>query len=88
MPNGGHICCTECGFSDYQSGKCTIYGTHISPGLLCRHFTFYGETRLQAHDKWPMLVDLEPGVSYQVDNDIYKSGNPRPKYRLVVEEIR
>jgi hypothetical protein len=31
-----------------------------------------------------MFEELEPGVIYEIDNDTYKAGNPRPKYRVSI----
>ena len=84
MPNGGHICCAECELADFQSGKCTIYGTRISGMLLCRHFRISCHGR-NPHEEWPMLTRLEPGVIYEIDNSMSKSGDPRPRFRVKVE---
>ena len=85
MPNGGHICCAECQFADFPSKKCTIYGISMSGMLLCRHFRIYGRGRNQ-HEEWPMLTKLELGVIYEIDNSTYKSGDPRPRFRVKVED--
>jgi len=85
MPNGGHICCVECGFVDSLSGQCTIYGTPISGMLLCRHFRSYMSGK-NPHEEWPMLTKLEQGVIYEIDNSMYESGNPRPRFRVRIED--
>lgn len=85
MPNGGHICCAECEFADFPSNQCTIYGSPMSGMLLCRHFRIYGRTR-NPHDEWPMLTKLEAGVIYEIDNSMYKSGHPKPRFRVKIED--
>jgi hypothetical protein len=81
MPNGGHVCCAECEFADFPAGHCSIYGTPISGMLLCRHFRIYRNDR-KPHEQWPMLASLEPGYIYEIDNSMYKSGEPRPRFRV------
>ena len=85
MPNGGNICCAECELADFSSSKCTLYGTPMSGMLLCRHFRIYGRSG-NPHEEWPMLSKLESGVIYEIANDVYKSGDPRPRFRVKIED--
>ena len=45
-----------------------------------------GQRSGNPHEEWPMLSKLEPGVIYEIDNDVYKSGDPRPRFRVKIED--
>ena len=82
MPNGGHICCDYCTYGRRRDGRCDIHGVETSPGILCRAFRPPGDSHTKVRKQFPLLLDLEPGVVYGIDNDTFVSGNPRPKYRM------
>ncbi len=89
MPNGGHACCRECGYLEITdrkrwTGVCRLFGTPATAVLLCRHFHIGGHPDPVVQGGKPMFEELEPGVIYEIDNDTYKAGNPRPKYRVSI----
>lgn len=83
MPNGGHICCEYCTYSRALRGSCDIHGIETSPFILCRSFRLSGQSHTAARQQWPMLLDLEPGVVYWIDNAAPPLRPPRAAYRLV-----
>ena len=93
MPNGGHICCHYCTHNkpipDLESvfGRCEVHGIRANPFLLCRNFIRHDQSQDDALSKWPMLKEMKPGIVYEIDNDIYKSGNPRPASKNMLEKL-
>lgn len=89
MPNGGHACCLECGYLEITDRKrwisvCRFFRTPGSAVLLCRHFHISGDRDPVLDGGEAMFDELEPGVIYEIDNEAYKAGNPRPKYRVSI----
>jgi len=83
MPNGGAICCAECTYSRLDPGTCDIFGTPTSGLVLCRAFRMAGQSHSAARDRWPLLLRLDPGIVYSIDNRWDAQGlDPRPIYRL------
>lgn len=83
MPNGGKICCYECAYNRVPDMVCEVFGTEASPGFLCRFFRMHQQSHEDARLHWPMLLRLEPGVVYAIDNGaVWEDLNPRPAYRV------
>lgn len=86
MPNGGLISCTHCHFAAADA-RCEIFGTDVSPSLLCRMFRLDAERDPGAHRRWAVLQTLEPGVIYEIDNSYPASGAPpRAVFRVLPQQ--
>lgn len=83
MPNGGHISCVYCSYGRRKDGRCDVFGTPISPYLLCRSFRGAKQSHREAHKEWDVLRDLEPGFVYKIDNSSIEIGNPRKAFKVV-----
>ena len=83
MPNGGSICCFECTYGRNPDERCAIFGTEVTPLLLCRAFRMPRQSHSEARKHWPLLDDLEKGVVYEIDNSYPPTGRPpKPAYRI------
>jgi len=82
MPNGGHICCEYCAYNRSMPGKCDIFGIDTNPFILCRAFRKPKQSHRDARKQWPGLEKLDAGLVYQIENDAFAAGNPRPIYRV------
>lgn len=83
MANGGHIACTRCAYNRRKDGRCDIWGIVISGLLLCRAFRKPGQPHSKARQEFGILINLEPGFIYEIDNNVAIKGNPRPVFRVV-----
>jgi hypothetical protein len=84
MPNGGSISCSECTFGRDGDGRCDIFGTEVTPFLLCRAFRRPKQSHTEARRHWPMLNRLDKGVVYEIENSYPSAGvPPRPVFRML-----
>ena len=83
MPNGGSIACVHCAHSSLE-GRCEIFGTEVTPFLLCRMFRMERQSLEEARRRWPLLERLDPGVVYAIDNAYPATPGavPIPAYRV------
>lgn len=82
MANGGHISCVECTYNRLKPGFCDLFGVRTSGLILCRAFRMPKQSHREARSKFKMLDDLKPGLIYEIDNDTFATGNPRPIYEI------
>jgi hypothetical protein len=66
MPNGGLPNCMEC-MHKSNNERCELYGTKISPYLLCRQYEHSNDKDLNEHLA-PYLEPFQPGTVYWIDN--------------------
>lgn len=83
MPNGGSIACVHCANASLE-GRCEIFGTEVTPFLLCRMFRIDRQSIEEARLHWPLLNRLEPGVVYAIENAYPATAGavPLPAFRV------
>lgn len=86
MPNGGHICCEYCTYNRATPGTCDVFGVETSPFVLCRAFRKPKQSHTDARKEYPILLQLKPGIVYEIDNAAPTKPAPRPAYRVVPVE--
>jgi len=83
MPNGGHIRCSDCTYSRKFQTKCEIWGAPISVYLICRAFCLSKQSHTKSRNDFPFLDELEPGIVYEIDNNIFEAGNLRKRFQVI-----
>ena len=83
MPNGGSVCRLMCNNIYKDTEKCDIFGSEITPFLLCRMFlASSNQSNEEARESWSLLNELEAGVVYYIENFHGSFNKLTPAYKL------